>query len=310
MKISRSRVWVAPNRNAIGLAAAIAAVAYAGASQGNGAAYLLSFTLFAMGCISSVHTWANLRSFELEVGPIPPSYASEDAFVPVLATAHPKAHPVAINARIAGSVKSSRLTHLNRDRTSRTELVMPGRPRGVYRTVKVQLRSIFPLGFFTGRKSVVLLRDHYVYPMPEGDLPIPTTWESSRETRAGALLPGDDFSGVRPWQIGESMRHVDWKAAARGQPLMSKQWVGATGDFFVLDWTALEGLATEARLSQLAQWLIQAERSESAYALWLPEKRFPTARGEDHLHACLRALAAHPHEDSPKNAPNLSKPPL
>ena len=38
------------------------------------------------------------------------------------------------------------------------------------------------------------------------------------------LGEGDDFAGVRAYVPGESQRHIDWRAVARGQPLMTKQF--------------------------------------------------------------------------------------
>jgi uncharacterized protein (DUF58 family) len=59
----------------------------------------------------------------------------------------------------------------------------------------------------------------------------------------------------------------------------------------VLDWDALPGLDGEARLSQLARWVLLAERGTASYGLRIPGKEIAPARGEAHSHECLRALA-------------------
>jgi uncharacterized protein (DUF58 family) len=87
------------------------------------------------------------------------------------------------------------------------------------------------------------------------------------------------------------MRHVDWKAAARGQRLLIKQWTGIAGDLLTLNWGRLPELGLEARLSQITRWAILAEQSGATYGLEIPGTSIEPARGEAHFHACLRALA-------------------
>src|SRR5689334_16884138 len=45
IRMEHSRVWALPNGRTLGLAAVLVAMCYAGASQSNGAAYLLCFVL-------------------------------------------------------------------------------------------------------------------------------------------------------------------------------------------------------------------------------------------------------------------------
>jgi uncharacterized protein (DUF58 family) len=152
--------------------------------------------------------------------------------------------------------------------------------------------SDYPLGFFTGQMRLELTRDYYVYPVPEGSLPFPITIAPTRQTRDGLRHEGDDFGGTRVWQPGESQRHIDWKAAARNPQLLTKQWTGEADEVLQLAWEALPALPTEARLSQLAQWVITAERTYQTYELRLPSRIVRAGRGDQHFHECLRALAA------------------
>jgi uncharacterized protein (DUF58 family) len=90
---------------------------------------------------------------------------------------------------------------------------------------------------------------------------------------------------------GESQRHIDWKAVARGQALMTKQFTAESDGLLYLDFAAVRLDDLEARLSQLALWVIEAERARRPYGLRLPLVEIPPSLGEPHLHRCLRALA-------------------
>jgi uncharacterized protein (DUF58 family) len=103
--------------------------------------------------------------------------------------------------------------------------------------------------------------------------------------------PGDDFAGVRAYVPGESLRHVDWKAFARGRPLSVKQFTGGEGNELWLDAGQMSHLPLEARLSQLALWIVNAEKEELPYALRLGRTTLPLGLGPMQSRRALEALA-------------------
>ncbi|MHA3775054.1 hypothetical protein ACXR0O_26330 [Verrucomicrobiota bacterium sgz303538] len=282
---------VLPNRSATGLAAVLLAMWYAGASQSNGAAYLLCFVVASLGLMSLPHTWANLRGVTLRSGPIKPVFVGEQLVVPLIAQVASRRKHFAIDAKITSSATDVRFPAISATEMARAEALMPAVKRGVFDLIAVQLRSSFPLGFFTARRWAEIRQKHVVYPEPVGGLPLPLTFDPAQETGEGSRSEGDDYAGVRNWIPGESMRHIDWKAVSRGLPLMTKQWTSEAGHRLVFDWDALPQLHIEARLSQFARWIVDAEGLGYAYGLRLPGQRIAPGQGEAHFHRCLHALA-------------------
>jgi uncharacterized protein (DUF58 family) len=282
---------ILPNRNTVGLGAVLLAMWYAGASQNNGAAFLLCFALASVGAVSMAHAWANLRGLTLRAEPIAPGFAGEALAVPLVASAAPGHRHAAVVVTVEGAQETARFAEITPDAPQRATLYVRAAERGCFHTLTLRATSIFPLGFFSARLAATVRQTYHVYPSPAGALPLPVSLDPARAQREGVKGEGDDFAGVRQWRPGESMRHVDWKAVARGQPLLTKQWEGDGSDLFLLDWHAAEGLGTEDRLRQLARWAVLAERSGSAYGLRLPGVTILADRGEAHFHACLRALA-------------------
>lgn len=286
-------MWVLPNRNAVGLGVVLLGMWYAGASQANGAAYLLGFVLAGVAAVSAVHAWSNLRGVACAAEPIAPVFAGGELAVALVAKSTRNRAHWSVVVRAPGGPMVARFAEISATGEERAQLTLPARERGCFADLALRVESIFPLGFFTAHHALRLAQPHYIYPAPVGSRPLPRALAPTCDSRAGARGEGDDFGGVRAWQSGESQRHIDWKAAARGQPLLVKQWTGEADEILALDWSALDGIETEARLSQLAAWVVQAEQSGARYALRLPGKDFAAARGEAHYHACLRALAVH-----------------
>lgn len=264
---------------------------YAGASQSNGAAYLLCFMLASVAIVSIVHTWANLRGVAIEADPIRPVFAGEDLVVKLHARSEQHRPRFGLKVRARGAAKPAVLGTVPAEGSVAADLAVRAARRGFFPVVRVQLASNFPLGFFTASRGAVLAQPHFIYPEPAGARPLPVSPAPSQHARDGHRTEGDDFGGVRAWRTGESQRHIDWKAAARGQPLLVKQWLGDTDETLYFEWEMLADLDTETRLSQLARWIVMAERDGASYGLRLPGFTRAPARGEGHYHACLRALA-------------------
>jgi uncharacterized protein (DUF58 family) len=102
---------------------------------------------------------------------------------------------------------------------------------------------------------------------------------------------GDDFAGLRDYVPGEPQRHIDWKAVARGRPLMTKEFAAETKGAVSLDFFEVRFADVEEKLSQLTLWVIEAERARQPYGLRLPGVEISPALGQMHFHSCLRALS-------------------
>lgn len=294
-----SRVWVLPNRNTIGLVAVLIGMWWAGVSQSNGAAYLLCFVLAAVAVVSVVHCWANLRGLVFEADPVRPVFAGEELSLRLRTATTRRREHYGIRFAASAGGRPGLISEVPRNGDADAEVRVVATTRGFFPELKVKVESRYPLGFFTARCVVRLPAPHWIYPRPLGSRPLPVAPLAERSTRDGTRIEGDDFGGVRAWRAGESQRHIDWKAAARGQPLLIKQWTGEADTLTSIDWEALPDSSTEARLSQLAQWVVQAERDGGRYGFRIPGTTLPADRGEAHFHRCLRALASFEREAAP-----------
>ena len=289
-------VRVVPNRNTIGLLALIVATWYAGASQNNGAAYLLCFVLTGVGLVSILHTRANLRGLRVSCGAIAPGFSGEVQRVKIgVLAAEGRAH-ASVRIRARDAVESVAFSEINGSRWQYEELALAPSERGRFDELTLVASSLFPLGFFSARMALTIRQTRWVYPAAEGARQFPRNTASAKNRGAGGHAEGDDFAGLRAYLPGEPQRHIDWKAAARGQGLVIKQWAGEADETLRFGWDDTAGLAHEARLSQLTRWIVNAERSGRSHGLDMPGKSFPSAHGDAHFHECLRVLALFPKE--------------
>jgi len=132
-----------------------------------------------------------------------------------------------------------------------------------------------------------------VYPAPEGAAPLPAPRSRRGDTGAPAATGDEEWAALRPFQPGDSPRAVAWKAYARGAPLLVARYEAVRGGEHQFDLATTPGAGLEARLSQIAAWILAAESRGESYGLRLGETDLPPALGPAHRQRCLRALALH-----------------
>src|SRR6266496_255684 len=266
---------------------------YAASSQNSAAAYVLLFALTAVSLVSIPHTLINLAGVTIALEAVKPAFAGQEVSLPVEIMNGSRATRHGINVASSGSSRErKRVDRIPAGKAARVTLRFPARQRGEHEIGTLSLTSVYPLGFVRVLKKFATSQSYVVYPKPDGDLQLPLSRARPPHRRPQADFgEGDDFAGVRAYVPGESQRHIDWKAVARGRPLMTKQFTAEMQGSLYLDFSALRLADVEDRLSQLALWVIEAERARRSYGLRLPANEIPPAVGQSHFHQCLRALS-------------------
>jgi len=175
-----------------------------------------------------------------------------------------------------------------------TTLEIPTRRRGRLHPGRLRISTTRPLGLARAWAWAWPERPLLVYPAPEaGGPPLP---EGSGDGAQARLHPaGDDVHHLRAWRRGDSRRAIAWKPSARHGTLLVREYEQPLGADLVLDWHDVRALAWEDRIRRLARWVDEAEREGRRWRLQLPgQPALGPARGAEHRHACLRALALMP----------------
>jgi len=276
--------------------AVLLAMWYSGSSQQNGAAYLLLFALAALGIVSLGHAFSNVRGLAARAQAIKPTFAGQETALPVEVANLARSPKKGLRLRLLNSIDNyETIDQLAAGKAARASIRFSAATRGDHEIKSICVETRYPLGLLRVTKQLGLSQHYLVYPKPDGDpkLPRSTVARPADGSRSEAR-DGDDFSGVRTYVPGESQRHIDWKAVARGQPMMTKQFSGESesGPLY-LDYAgaAARSGQLEQRLSQLTLWIIEAERLRRPYGLRLPNMSISPSLGEMHYHRCLRALA-------------------
>ncbi|MEO8777061.1 MAG: DUF58 domain-containing protein [Rhodanobacter sp.] len=173
------------------------------------------------------------------------------------------------------------------------KLQLPTERRGWQPLPRLRVWSSWPLGMFRAWSWLHPEQAVLVWPRAEASGPAPhAPAEDARDMR---LHRGDELATLRDYQSGDPQRHIAWKASARHdallvkdfeQPRLQPQWQ--------LDWRQLGSMDNELRISRLARWLNEAQSQRCSYSLWLPGDVIGSGKGPLHYARCMDALAGLP----------------
>lgn len=287
--LSQRRLYILPTRHGLIYALMLLVMLLGSINYANSMGFVLTFLLAGLAVVSILHTYRNLARLKISSDKADPVFAGQEAHfhihldnpssLPRFAIGLDRgASPVAYCDIAAGL-------------SAGLEFSVPATQRGLLHPGSFRLFSTFPLGLFRVWSHLSLGMSCLVYPRPAADTtPLPV---APSETQQG-LLKGEgqeDFNGLRSYRPGDGLRHVAWKAVAQERGMLTKQFSGEAQQEIWLDWDDLPGMETEARLSRLTRWLLDADRAGLSYGLKLPDQLYPPAHGQEQMRRCLQALA-------------------
>ena len=291
IRLGARRLYILPTRAGLVYAALLLSLLIGAMNYAVSLAYLFTFWLAALGVVAMLHTQRNLAGLSLRPLPIAPIFAGESARC-IMQVDNPGGLQ---RSRIALSHPTGGLTvaDVSAHGQSELSLALLQPRRGWHPVGRLDIHSQAPLGLF---RCWSVLRPDWgvlVYPTPSASRrPLPEQTASSGD--AVATRRGDEeFSALRSYQPGDPSRRIAWRTLARGGNLMTKQFAGSGGGALWLDWSALTETDTEARLSQLTRWALDAHAAGRRYGLRLPGRQIDPDSGEAQLRRCLEALARH-----------------
>jgi uncharacterized protein (DUF58 family) len=173
-------------------------------------------------------------------------------------------------------------------------LPVAGTRRGILPCGRLEIFTRYPVGLFHAWSYVDFNLQVIVYPRPDPAAGIPPA-QSRSASEEGIPVPGDEeFHMLRAYLPGDAPKLIAWKALARDQELLTKEFSATASSELWIDWEEAPASDVEARLSMLCHWVLQADRFGQGYGLRLPGVVIPPNRGDAHRARCLEALALFP----------------
>ena len=292
VQLDRHRIYVLPTASGLFFALLLGTMLLGALNFNNNPALLLALLLAGTTLASLIAAHLQLSGLRIEAISAEPCSVGDNLQLRIAL--------MASDTRVRRGLRlalDAAITHTRVDAHGCTALLhVPTRRRGLLALSRIELRTVQPLGLARAWGYVWPAQSVLVYPAAETQAP-PLPIANGGQSQPQLARTGEDPHHLRSYRQGDPPRAVAWKASARRDTLLVREYELPGGGELTLDWQHTQGLPYEQRIRRLARWVDDAERAGQRYALHLPATpRIDFGHGAQHRHLCLRALALMPDE--------------
>ena len=287
--LTHRRVYILPTRQGFAFALLLLIMLLGSINYSNSLGYFLTFLLASLFQVTIFHTYNNLLKLSFGPAICKPVFAGDDAsFIVQVNNLNHKTR-LSVNAFTPQQIPT--MTDIKKNSISTITIKHVFKKRGLISLPRFTIESRFPFGLFRAWTHIQFDQEQLVYPKPLslGNLPYKSAGFSvgTKQLNLGA----EDFKGLRPYIEGDPLQHLHWKSFARHQTLQTKEFSSTVSDDLWLNYLDTTVASTELKLSQLALWILLADKKNINYGLCLPSVTIPPANNKSHLQECLKQLA-------------------
>ncbi|HMA10612.1 MAG TPA: DUF58 domain-containing protein [Steroidobacteraceae bacterium] len=289
LQLKPRRIYILPTRTGWVFGLLVIAMFLAGMNYGNGLALLLTFWLASFALVGMIQTQRGLANLAVQGATAEPAFAGGEVALTLQLRLQLPPQDLLFSAE-GTMLQSQAVAGQGGHGEASVTLRFRAQRRGAWRAPVLRLATSAPYGLFRTWTWLSLDVRSLVYPRPQGNRPLPELPGQAPGSRrlAGSV---DEFAALRPFREWDSPRQVAWKAYARGAPLLVREYQGHAAALREFDFEAVPLQDTEARLSQLSRWIVDAAAENQRWTLRLPGTAALEGAGPEHRRQCLARLA-------------------
>jgi uncharacterized protein (DUF58 family) len=284
------RLYILPTRFGYLFGIMLLMLFFAAINYQNSMAFVLTFMLASLGIISLWHTHKNLRDITVSLQIPRPVFCGEFCELKFELSHANNSRRFAIGIQYAGIAPV--YLKLEPEAGATAKLKIPAVHRGQFKPMGITVFTRYPTGLFHAWGWLRFDLPILVYPRPVTNVNLQQSMVAQYDGQIStSTIEGDDFAGLREHRLGESLRHISWKAYAQGKGLLTKTFQGQARPTLWIDWELLGEGSLEDKLSLMTALVLAADNEEQKYGLRLPGISIGQSYGSAHKHACLQILA-------------------
>jgi len=287
--LTRDRVYIIPTRVGLIFALLLLILLIGSINYEKNLGFVLTFLLTGVGNVLLLATWRNLAGLKIKSCNSPPVFAGEEACFKVQLVNQQLYDRYSIAIGQHGEQQD--MVDCAANSTQQINFKKNTCKRGIFDAGRFRLFTEFPSGLFITWTWIDLSMTCLVYPAPDESTELPIYDHSDAGDTDASGQGMENFSHLRKYHQGDNLSRVSWKAAAKNDELLSKEFIGSKPVTHWINWDEIPARDTEHRLSIMTALIIHAENHQQRYGIKLPEKHIAPDFGNKHFHQCLSALA-------------------
>jgi uncharacterized protein (DUF58 family) len=256
----------------------------------NNLIYIFVFFLISVGFTGILVTNRNIQHLEFENIKGPDMFANEEGELTLEIHNTSARESWDVEARLEKTDVASDKTPVAPLTNEELRIFFTSPHRGLQRLPRIVLESTFPFGLLRAWKVFSPDVEILIFAERKGSQNFPQDSIIGEGTQNQGL-----FRDHRLFQTADPIGRIDWKASARRQEILVKNFEEPEKPTLHFSWDQTKHLGThEDRISQLALWIDEAERTGHTYSLSVGHQEIPPTRGLLHWRDCQGTLALLP----------------
>lgn len=263
----------------------------------NNVILLLCFFLLAMLLLAVFHSFFYFTQHQIHFLDITGDYENRQLFLPITLVSKQRYQ----GGSFLFSIDDKQMALLPSQATTNCKLPLPHYTRGHYRCPTVTIKALYGFGLFKCWSTVSPKLDFYVYPKVQKSAI--NLFSASADAKLShssdtQMVISDDLQGIREYQQGDPMHHVSWKHLAKGQGMLTKDFMESKGVSGWLRLRDVQHLGIEQALRCLCYQIQQLDREQVQFGLDLGNTKILPHEGPAHVRDCLIQLALYQENDA------------
>ena len=293
MKRKREKIYIVPTEFGFMYGGGIFVSLIGGAIYNNNLAFILCFFLVALFLIGMVQTHGNLQKIDIEKMNLflSPSESVGHGVIWIKSKNSDGHSQVRVQCKDNDDVIDFSIQSIYKNSLHPQYFDFKSGGWGKKKIKKIKLSTKYPFGFFYVWRTFPIDINYYIFPSPSGERPLEGANPEGLEEGLNRQMDGDDFSEHKKYEYGDSQKHIDWKAYARGRPLLTKKFDEGQRQTYLIDIDQANG-NLERKVRQVSKWIHECAEEDHSYALKIHQRKVPMGYGEKHKNICLKILAA------------------
>ncbi len=296
ISLHNRRLYILPTRFGYLYAAMQVVLLLAAINYQNSMAYMLTFLLTALGIISLWQTHKNLLGINIQLSQPKPVYQQEELTLEFKVNQANLANRYAIGLQYMDNPPV--YFGLKPQQHKTVNLMLAAIKRGLYKPAGIIIFSRYPTGLFHAWSWLKFDIPILIYPKPVFDTKLKQSISNEQHNKTTInTADGDDFAGLREYRLGESLKHISWKAYAQGRGKLTKTFQGYASASLWINWQDMTANSLEGKLSQMTGLIIQMNQEGLNYGVKLPSIEIKQSSGNAHFAHCLQTISTFQQAD-------------
>ena len=289
--LTHRNLYILPSKLGIYFLLTIVIIWLIGTNYQNNLVLGLVFLLLSIFLLGILHTFSNMVRLTVSYSKYSPAFAGEEVNFLFNVTNAKKRFCESIEFRWQNSDADSLVVSVPPGQSKVIAVPIPSVRRGRIKPGRLLVRTYYPLGLFRCWTWISWNIDAVVFPAPVEIPMIKSVVVDEEGDGAHPTIGGDDYSGLKTYRDGDSIKHIAWKAFAQEKGLYSKEFSQNLSQELWLDFESTSANGVEEKLSGLTYWAIHYHQLDENYGLRLPGMTIEPNKGEVHKIEVLTALA-------------------